>query len=390
MYVGDWVERKVRSLRPVALSSPTKEPSMSSRFPRARVLLLGILFLLLASPLRLVAQAPATQKPAANPQAKSEAVAEVDGVPITTEQVEKALGMNLSKLQEQIYSMKRQALDALVSERLLANEAARRKITVTALLDAEVTSKVGLVTEGEIEKYYEANKPQFKGGLEQSREQIRSGLQNQKIQAQRNTFIQALKSKANVAILLPAPEVQRLDVDIAGAPSKGPANAPVTLVEFSDFHCPFCKQIEDNNTLTQLLSKYGEQLKLVWIDYPIDQLHPQARKAHEAARCAGDQGKFWEYHKALYTGSPKSGDQLKTVAQQVALDMASFDACFSSGKYQAAVQKDVDQGKRLSVTGTPTFFVNGRPLIGAQPLDAFARVIDDEVARASSTGSKSR
>jgi protein-disulfide isomerase len=390
MYVGDWVERKVRSLRPVALSSPTKEPSMSSRFPRARVLLLGILFLLLASPLRLVAQAPATQKPAANPQAKSEAVAEVDGVPITTEQVEKALGMNLSKLQEQIYSMKRQALDALVSERLLANEAARRKITVTALLDAEVTSKVGLVTEGEIEKYYEANKPQFKGGLEQSREQIRSGLQNQKIQAQRNTFIQALKSKANVAILLPAPEVQRLDVDIAGAPSKGPANAPVTLVEFSDFHCPFCKQIEDNNTLTQLLSKYGDQLKLVWIDYPIDQLHPQARKAHEAARCAGDQGKFWEYHKALYTGSPKSGDQLKTVAQQVALDMASFDACFSSGKYQAAVQKDVDQGKRLSVTGTPTFFVNGRPLIGAQPLDAFARVIDDEVARASSTGSKSR
>jgi protein-disulfide isomerase len=363
---------------------------MSSQFPRARVFLLGILFLLLASPLRLVAQAPATQKPAANPQAKSEAVAEVDGVPITNEQVEKALGMNLSKLQEQIYSMKRQALDALVSERLLANEAARRKITATALIDAEVTSKVGLVTEGEIEKYYEANKTQFKGGLEQSREQIRTGLQNQKIQAQRNTFIQALKSKANVAILLPAPEVQRLDVDIAGAPYKGPANAPVTLVEFSDFHCPFCKQIEDNNTLTQLLSKYGDQLKLVWIDYPIDQLHPQARKAHEAARCAGDQGKFWEYHKALYTGGPKSGDQLKTVAQQVALDMASFDACLSSGKYQAAVQKDVDQGKRLSVTGTPTFFVNGRPLIGAQPLDAFARVIDDEVARASSTGSKSR
>ncbi len=361
---------------------------MSSRFPRARILLLGVLFLLLAS-LRLVAQAPAAQKPAANPQAKSEAVAEVDGVPITNEQVEKALGMNLSKLQEQIYSMKRQALDALVSERLLADEAARRKITVTALIDAEVTSKVGLVTEDEIDKYYEANKAQFKGSLEQSREQIRGGLQNQKIQAQRNTFIQALKSKANVVVRLPAPEVQRVEVNIAGAPSKGPANAPVTLVEFSDFHCPFCKQIEDT-TLPQLLAKYGEQVRFVWIDYPIDSLHPQARQAHEAARCANDQGKFWEYHKALYTGAPKSGDQLKTVAQQVALDMASFDACLSSGKYQAAVQKDVDQGKSLAVTGTPTFFVNGRPLVGAQPLDAFARVIDDEVARASSKGSKSR
>jgi protein-disulfide isomerase len=347
------------------------------------------MFVLLIS-LPLNAQAPAAQKPAADPQAKSEAVAEVDGVPITNEQVEKALGMNLSKLQEQIYSMKRQALDGLVSERVLANEAARRKITVTALLDAEVTSKVSLVTEGEIEKYYEANKAQFKGGLEQSREQIRTGLQNQKIQAQRNTFIQALKSKANVVLRLPAPEVQRVDVNITGAPSKGPANAPVTLVEFSDFHCPFCKQIEDNNMLTQLLSKYSDQLKLVWIDYPIDQLHPQAGKAHEAARCAGDQGKFWEYHKALYTGGPKAGDQLKTVAQQIGLDITSFDACFSSGKHQAAVQKDVEQGKRLGVTGTPTFFVNGRPLVGAQPLDAFTRVIDDEVARGSSAGSKSR
>ena len=362
---------------------------MSGRFPRARVLLPGFVFVLLMS-LRLIAQAPAAQKPAADPQAKSEAVAEVDGVPITNEQVEKALGMNLSKLQEQIYSMKRQALDALVSERLLANEAARRKITVTALIDAEVTSKVGLVTEGEIEKYYEANKAQFKGGLEQSREQIRTGLQNQKIQAQRNTFIQALKSKANVASASPRRRCSGLTWISRARPSKGPANAPVTLVEFSDFHCPFCKQIEDNNTLTQLLSKYGDQLKLVWIDYPIDQLHPQARKAHEAARCAGDQGKFWEYHRALYTGGPKAGDQLKTVAQQVGLDMTSFDACVSSGKHQAAVQKDVDQGKRLAVTGTPTFFVNGRPLVGAQPLDAFIRVIDDEVARGSSAGSKSR
>ena len=364
---------------------------MSGRYPRARVFLPGIVFVfVLFASLRLVAQAPAAQKPAADPQAKSEAVAVVDGVPITNEQVEKALGMNLSKLQEQIYSMKRQAVDALVSERVLSNEAARRKMTVTALIDAEVTSKVGLVTEAEVEKFYVANKAQFKGDLEQSREQIRPGLQNQKIQAQRNAFIQDLKAKAKVAINLPAPDVQRFDVSIAGAPSKGPANAPVTLVEFSDFHCPFCKQLEDNNTLTQILSKYGDQVKFVWIDYPIDQLHPQARKAHEAARCAGDQGKFWEYHRALYTGGPKTGAQLKTAAQQAGLDTTSFDACFSSGKYEAAVQKDVDQGKRLSVTGTPTFFVNGRPLIGAQPLDAFTRLIDDEVARASSTGSKSR
>ena len=359
---------------------------MSGRFRPTRAFLPGILFIACAS-LPLAAQAPAGQKPAAD---KSEAVAEVDGVPITNEQIEKMLGLNLSRLQEQIYGMKRQALDALVSERVLANEAARRKMTVTALVDAEVTSKVGLVTEGEIEKFYDANKAKFKGDLEQSREQIRTGLQNQKIQAQRTTFIQALKTKAKVAIHLAPPEVQRYEVSIDGAPFKGPASAPVTLVELSDFHCPFCKQLEDNQALAQLLTKYGDQLKFVWIDYPIDQLHPQARKAHEAARCAGEQGKFWEYHKALYTGGPKSGAQLSAAAQQVGLDTARFESCFSSGKYQAAVQKDVDQGKRLSVNGTPTFFVNGRPLVGAQSFEAFTRVIDDELARVASTAARTR
>lgn len=334
------------------------------------VVSLSFWIVLSAFPVRLPAQQPAPP------------VAVVDGTPITNEQVEKALGVNLSKLQEQIYSMKRQALDALVSERLLADEAARRKITQTALIDAEVTAKVGLVTETEIEKYYEANKAQAKTSLDQAREQIRATLQTQKIQAQRTAFLDTLKAKAKVAINLPAPAVQRAEIAIAGAPFKGPATAPVTLVEFSDFHCPFCKQVEDQNIPAQLLAKYGTQLKFVWIDYPIDQLHPQARSAHEAARCAGEQGKFWEYHKVLYVGGPKAGEQLKTAAQQAALDLPKFDACVASGKHQATVQKDIDQARRLAVTGTPTFFVNGRPLIGAQSLDALSRVIDDEVARA--------
>jgi protein-disulfide isomerase len=318
-------------------------------------------------------------------QSTPQPVAEVDGVPITSEQVEKALGMNLSRLQEQIYSMKRQALDALIAERVLANEAAKRNITPTALLDAEVTSKVSLVTEGEIEKQYEATKASLKGQtLEQARESIRASLQNLKLQAARTAFLETLKAKAKVAIRLPAPEIQRADIAIAGAPSKGPDTAPVTLVLFSDFHCPYCKQLEDANLPGQLLTKYGDQLKFVWIDYPIDQLHPQARPAHEAARCAGEQGKFWEYYKALYTGSPKSGEQLKAAAQAAGLESATFETCLASNKYQAAVQKDIDQGKRLGITGTPTFFVNGRPLVGAQPLDAFIRLIDDELARARS------
>ena len=154
----------------------------------------------------------------------------------------------------------------------------------------------------------------------------------------------------------------------------------MTIVEFSDFQCPFCKQVVP--TLTQVRSRYGEKVKLVYRDFPIDGLHPQARKAAEAARCAQDQGKFWDYHDALFANAPKlSLGQLKTYAQQVGLDLPSFERCLASGTHAAAVQKSVDEGIRLGVTGTPAFFINGEFVSGAQPVESFARVIERELAR---------
>jgi protein-disulfide isomerase len=315
---------------------------------------------------------------APNPVAKGEVLADVDGVPITKEEIEKALAVQLTKLEEQIYTLKKQRLDAMIVERLIAKEAAKRGVSEAALLDAEVTSKVGLVTELEINAFYQANKLP-KDDDATRREQVRSRLQSQKITAQREAFVKALRSQAKVAVHLTPPPVHRIQLNVDGAPFVGAKDAPVTIVEFADYHCPFCQRTED--TIGQILSRYGDRVRLVWRDYPIDNLHPQARKAHEAARCASAQGKFWPYHKALYTGSPKPPDQLPAVAQEAGLDMASFKACVADGKQQAAVQKDVEEGKRLDVTGTPTFFINGRVLVGAQPLEAFARVIDDELAR---------
>jgi len=136
-------------------------------------------------------------------------------------------------------------------------------------------------------------------------------------------------------------------------------------------------------TLAQLETQYGDRVKLVFRDYPIDQLHPQSRKAHEAARCASEQGKFWAYHDALFANAPKtSPEQLKAYAQEVGLDLPAFEQCFSSGKYQATVQQDVEEGTRAGVTGTPAFFINGRAISGARPLENFTRVIEDELARA--------
>jgi protein-disulfide isomerase len=312
--------------------------------------------------------------------AAGEPLAEVDGLVITNEEVEKAIGAPLARLQEQIYMMKRQKVEALISEKLLAREASKKGISVRALLDAEVTSKVTLVSEQEIETFYQTNKARLKGEEATVREQIRGQLQNQKLAARREAYLRELRSQAKVVVHLKAPPVFRAQVTAEGAPSKGPATAAVTIVEFTDFHCPFCKRVQP--TLAEVLSKYPDKVKIVHKDYPIDQLHPAARKAHEAARCATDQGKFWAYHDKLYETAPKaSPEQLKVYAKEVGLDVAAFDQCFASGKYQAAVQKDIEEGARAGVTGTPAFFINGRVISGAQPLDQFVRLIEDELAR---------
>ena len=316
---------------------------------------------------------------AAVSRAAAEPLAEVNGEAITADEVEKPLRAQLSKLEEQIYTLKRQRVEALIRDRLLAQEAKRRRVSVQAMLDTEVTAKVGLVTEQEVEQFYQANKSRFPGEEAQAREQIRNGLQGQKLAVKREEFVRSLLAKANVVMHLPTPPVTRVEVAIDGAPAKGPATAPVTIVEFSDFHCPFCKRVLP--TLNDLTARYGDRVKLVFRDYPIDQLHPGARTAHVAARCAHEQGKFWAYHDVLFEKSPHT-DDLKGYARQVGLDLSAFERCLASKKYASAVQKDIDAGSKLGVTGTPAFFINGRLVSGAQPLEAFVQVIEDELQRA--------
>jgi protein-disulfide isomerase len=135
-------------------------------------------------------------------------------------------------------------------------------------------------------------------------------------------------------------------------------------------------------TLAQIESRYGDKIKLVFRDFPIENLHPGATKAHEAARCANEQGKFWPYHDKLFAGSPSSSPEFfKGLAKDVGLDAVTFETCLGSGKYQAAIKEDIAEGNRVGVSGTPAFFVNGRLITGAQPFEAFARVIDDELSR---------
>src|SRR3989441_1264109 len=281
----------------------------------------------------------------------SEPLAEVSGEAITAAEIEQALGARLRRLEQQTYEMKRQKLEAMIGERLLALEAARQGLSVQALLDAEVTAKAEPVTDEEVERFYQANKAQLKGDEVEARERIRAYFRSQKLVARRQAYMRSLRSQATVVVRLQEPSAFRAEVGVEGAPFRGPAAAPVTIVTFSDFHCAFCKRVVP--TLTRILSRYGEKVRLVYRDFPIDGLHPQARNAAEAARCAHDQGKFWEYHDALFANAPKAGPELRTYAQQVGLDLPSFERCLASGTHAATVQKSVDEAIRLGVTGTP-------------------------------------
>ena len=168
------------------------------------------------------------------------------------------------------------------------------------------------------------------------------------------------------------------EVGTAGRPEKGGgAKAPVTIIEFSDYQCPFCQRAE--GVVDQVMHAYGNKVRLVFRDFPLP-IHPQARPAAEAASCANAQGKFWEYHAKLFANQSALGEeQLKEYAKDVGLDPAKFEDCLTQKPFSAAIDKDLSEAAKLGINGTPAFFINGRLLSGAQPFEKFKEVIDEEL-----------
>jgi protein-disulfide isomerase len=178
-------------------------------------------------------------------------------------------------------------------------------------------------------------------------------------------------------VLLDPPR-QNITVD-ANDPSSGPASAPITVVEFSDYQCPFCARVVP--TLSKIRQTYGDKVRVVFKDFPLPN-HAEAPKAAEAAHCAGEQGKYWEMHDRLFANQRALGvPALKQAAAGLGLDAAKFDQCLDSGKHAAAIAEDMKQGEALGVQSTPTVYINGRAILGAQPFEVFQMVIDEELAR---------
>jgi protein-disulfide isomerase len=307
-------------------------------------------------------------------------VAEVEGVPITSAEIDETLARPLAELEGQIYSLRKERLDEIIGERLLAAEAARRQIPVDVLLDQETAGR-SEVTDAELAAVVAANKARWTGTDDELRRRVLAEMRRQKTAAARQAFIDRLRSSADVVVSLPPPAIHRFDVPVEGAAAvRGAADAAITIVEFTDFHCPYCRVVQP--TLAEIQKRYGRHVRLVQHDVPIDQIHPQARPAHEAARCAGEQGRFWEYRERLFATAPAPPSGLDAIARDLGLDSGAFAACRTSQAVRDAVTRDSQLASSLGVQSTPTFFINGRLVLGAQPLEQFLLVIDDELRRA--------
>jgi protein-disulfide isomerase len=315
-------------------------------------------------------------------QSGGDVVATVGSTAITLAQVDdRAMQQPASnfasmKLSQAIYEARRAALDELVGNLLIDQEAKARGVDRMTIIEQEISNKTSAVGDVEVAAWYQANQSRVQGAtLDQVRAPIRAMLTQERMQAARRQYLDTLKAKVPVTTSLEPP---RQKVAAAGRPTRGPSTAPVEVIEFSDFQCPYC--LRANPIVTQVLNAYGDKIKFTYRHYPLGN-HPDARPAAEASECADDQGKFWPYHDRLFaTPNRLSADDLKQDAAALGLDAAQFNACIDGHKHKADIDADVAAGDEAGVDGTPAFFINGRMISGAQPFDVFKRIIDEELA----------
>jgi predicted DsbA family dithiol-disulfide isomerase/Skp family chaperone for outer membrane proteins len=321
-------------------------------------------------------------------QSNSDRVAVVNGQVITQQELNKAADAELKSLEtkrlqnESSLAQDKQqvltkALEDLVAEKLFEAEAAKEKKTKEQLLEAEVESNVDTPSDQEVEAFYEANKERIPIPKAQALPQVKQYMIDRSRSRYRDTLVARLKKEFGYKSYL---EPLRAQVATAGFPVRGAANAPVTIVEFSDFECPYCGGLFP--TLKQVEKNYPQQVRIVYRQFPLANIHPHAQKAAEASLCANDQQKFWDFHDSMFSNqSELSVADLKQRAMDLKLDTKVFNQCLDSGKYAPAIQADIQEGARNGVSGTPALFINGRLLSGNQPYSEIKEVIEDELQR---------
>jgi protein-disulfide isomerase len=324
-----------------------------------------------------------TQKPSV-----SKPLAMVDGVAITEAQAREEGAAALDSLELQVLRAKaaaarnehqilEDAVERLVEDKLLRTEAEKQGVPKEELLAREVQRKISEPTADEIDNFYKENQQRIDRPKEEVVTQIIKYMKKQKEDSLTEAFFDKLKSEHQVVRMI---EPLRYNVSADGRPSLGPASAPVLLVLFSDFQCPYCKMF--SGTIKEITQKYGNNVHLIFRQFPLTSLHPDAQRAAEASLCANTQGHFWEIYDLLFQDQNSLNDEdLRAKAVKLGLDVSAFNACFDSKRYAGEIREDVLAGSAAGLDGTPALFVNGRLLYGNHPYADIAAMIDEELKK---------
>ncbi len=319
----------------------------------------------------------ATCARAADAPAPGTVVATVGDHPITEQELDSKIRPQMAVVESRIYDLKKEAIDVLADDYLVEQAAKKANLTPQAYLKKELFDKAPPATEADAKKWYADHKAQIPKAqtYDKVKDRIIQLITRQRQEAARDDLVARLRKDQPIKVLLVAP---RVEVTSADHPTLGNKDALITIVEFGDFQCPYCKGSED--TLKAVRNKYGDKVRLVYMDFPLN-FHAHALDAAKAARCANEQGKFWPYHDVLFSDQAKlTPPDLKADAKKLGLDTAKFNDCFDKSKYEAQIREDMAEGDKLGVNGTPAFFIDGRPLTGAQPEKSFDDIVDEELA----------
>ena len=321
-----------------------------------------------------VAAVACAQGPA---NAGDQAVAKIGDEVITASELEALAGSSLVALRQQIYDAQVSKLEAEIFQRLVQQAAAAEGMSEGEYLRKRIDEMVDEPDEGEIVKLMSQYRSQLSGDDLQARAQIVQALTQREKQQRSQELRQVLFAEAGVEILLEPPRVEVAIAD--GTPSRGPVDAPIVMIEYTDFQCPFCTRIQP--VLDALMKRYDGQIRHVFKNLPLP-MHKEAQLAGAASLCAQDQGKFWEYRDWLFANQRTlSRDSMVAKAGDFGMDSEVFTACIDKGTYLAVVRADMAEANGFGITGTPGFLINGRVLTGAQPIEEFEVIIDSELKR---------
>jgi len=318
----------------------------------------------------------------ASAQTPETVVATVNRIEITQKQVDESVAAQIYPLQQQLYAIRKVALENLITTKILESEAAARRISIDDLRKQLTLGEVN-VTRAQVEDAYKQNASFFATmSPDEARERLRLDLENQARMKHYRTGLDALRMKWTVTMNIPPP-VFVSELDDGVSPVKGATNQRVTIVEFSDFECPFCKQVQ--SVLTQIVERYGRTVRLVFKHLPLEG-HRNSLPAARAAYCAAEQDRFWQFHDAVFAAGNLSPPVFEQIASDLGLGLPKFQDCVASERSRAAVIKDIEAARLLRIESTPSFVVNGKVIKGALSFAEFQRIIEQELnQRATST-----